>query len=80
MRDLQQNPGKQGSKLHRQSTGSCVRLAPSSGHHTSSSSSEEQFSKGEHTYGWSSASGGRCKAIKDRLRFTAISILMLVKF
>jgi hypothetical protein len=26
-------------------------------------------SKGEHSYGWSSASGGTCKAIKDRLRF-----------
>jgi hypothetical protein len=44
------------SKLHRQSTRGCLRLAPSSGLHTSSSS-EQRFSKGEYTYGWFSASG-----------------------
>jgi hypothetical protein len=32
--------GNKGSKLHRQSTGGCVHLAPSSGHHTPSSPSD----------------------------------------
>jgi hypothetical protein len=31
-------------------------------------SSEQRVSKGEHTYGWSSASEGRCKTIKIRLK------------
>jgi hypothetical protein len=39
-------------------------------------SSEQQLGKGEYTYSWYSASGGRCKAIKERLRFTAVSILV----
>jgi len=43
-------------------------------------SSEQRVSKGEYTYSWYSASGERCKVIKDRLRLTAVSILMLVKF
>jgi hypothetical protein len=37
-------------------------------------------SKGEYTYGWYSASEGKCKATKDRLRFSVVTILMLVKF
>jgi hypothetical protein len=39
-------------------------------------SSEQQLGKGEYTYGWYSASGGKCKAIKERLGFIAISILV----
>jgi len=39
-------------------------------------SSEQQLDKGEYTYGWYSASGGKCKAIKERLGFIAISILV----
>jgi hypothetical protein len=38
------------------------------------------ISKAEHTYGWSSASEGRCKAIKVGYGFAGASILMLVKF
>jgi hypothetical protein len=32
--------------LHKQSTGGCVRLAPSSGHHTPSSSSSSSLNSG----------------------------------
>ena len=39
-------------------------------------SSEQQLGKGEYTYGWYSASGGRCKAINERLMFIAVSILV----
>jgi hypothetical protein len=39
-------------------------------------SSEQQLDKGEYTYGWYSASRGRCKAIKEKLRFIAGSILV----
>jgi hypothetical protein len=39
IRDLQRNPRKQRLQLHRKSTGGCVRLAPSSAHHTPSSPS-----------------------------------------
>jgi len=39
-------------------------------------SSEQQLGKGEYTYGWYSASGGKCKAIKERMGFIAISILV----
>ena len=39
-------------------------------------SSEQQLDKDEYTYGWYSASGGKCKAIKERLRFKAVSILV----
>ena len=39
-------------------------------------SSEQQLGKGEYTYGWYSASGGKCKAIKEMLRFIAGSILV----
>jgi hypothetical protein len=38
------------------------------------------ISKAKHTYGWSSASGGKCKAIKVGYGFAAVNILMLVKF
>ena len=39
-------------------------------------SSEQQLGKGEYTYGWYSVSGGKCKAIKEKLRFIAVSILV----
>ena len=37
---------------------------------------EQQLGKGEYTYGWYSASGEKCKAIKEKLRFIAVSILV----
>ena len=39
-------------------------------------SSKQQLDKGEYTYDWYSASGGKCKAIKEKLRFIAVSILV----
>jgi hypothetical protein len=38
-------------------------------------------SKGEHSYGWSSASGGKMQGLQEYDKsFAAVSILMLVKF
>jgi hypothetical protein len=43
--------------------------------------SEQRVSKGEHTYGWSSASGGKMQGYQGQAKsFAAVSILMLVKF
>ena len=39
-------------------------------------SSKQQLEKDEYTYGWYSASEGRCKAIKKKLRFITASILV----
>ena len=39
-------------------------------------SSEQQLDKGEYYCGWYLASGGKCKAIKERLWFIAVSILV----
>ena len=38
--------------------------------------SDQQLGKNKYTYGWYPESGGRCKAIKEKLRFIAISILV----
>ena len=37
-------------------------------------SSEQQVGKGEYTYGWYSASGGRMHGNQERLRFITVSI------
>ena len=37
-------------------------------------SSEQQVGKGEYTYGWYSASGGRMHGHQERLGFIAVSI------
>jgi hypothetical protein len=44
-------------------------------------SSEQWLSKGENTYGWCSASGGKMQGYQEKAKsFAAVSILMLVKF